>query len=150
MIDIKEITDHFAVAGQIKTSDMQAIKAWGAKLLINNRPDGEPGFNVHSSIIETASQENQLDYIHLPVIASQLSMSNISAMAKAVNVCDGKVLAFCRTGTRCTYLWALMQPPHISTSTIISMAAVAGYDLENLRGLLNQLRDRYSMPPNLN
>lgn len=142
MIEIKAITDHFAVAGQIKPSDLQAIKAWGAKLLINNRPDGEPGCNVHSSIIEAASQENQLDYIHLPVIASQLSMSDISAMAKAVNGCDGKVLAFCRTGTRCTYLWALMQPPRISTAAIISMAAVAGYDLESLRGLLNQLRSR--------
>jgi sulfide:quinone oxidoreductase len=142
IMEIKAITDRFAVAGQIQPSNLQAIKDWGAKLLINNRPDGEPGCNVSSSAIEAASKDHQLDYIHLPIVAGQLNMADISAMAKVVNGCDGKVLAFCRTGTRCIYLWALMQSPQMDIEEIIAMAAVAGYDLQSLRGLLNQLRSR--------
>jgi sulfide:quinone oxidoreductase len=43
------------------------------------------------------------------------------------------VLAFCRTGTRSTTVWALGEAWHLDPDAILRAAASAGYDLEGLR-----------------
>ena len=50
---------------------------------------------------------------------------------------EGKALAFCRSGTRSTYLWALSQAAGgQDVEDITRKAAVAGYDLTPIRPFL--------------
>lgn len=61
-------------------------------------------------------------------------MANVLAEAK------GPVLAYCRSGTRSTLLWALAEAstgasPHALTAA----AARTGYDLEPIRALMDML-----------
>jgi uncharacterized protein (TIGR01244 family) len=48
------------------------------------------------------------------------------------------VLAFCRSGTRSTTLWALSQAGKLPAHEIIAQAARAGYDMSHLLGHLSQ------------
>ena len=43
------------------------------------------------------------------------------------------VLAYCRSGTRCTVLWALGQAGSQDEEDILTTASAAGYSLESLR-----------------
>ncbi len=49
----------------------------------------------------------------------------------------GPVLAFCRTGTRSTTLWALAEARHLDPDAILTTAAEAGYDLGALKPRLD-------------
>ena len=50
----------------------------------------------------------------------------------------GPVLAYCRSGTRSTTLWALSQAGALPADEIISSAARAGYDMSHLAGHLSK------------
>ncbi len=53
---------------------------------------------------------------------------------------EGPVLAFCRSGTRSTNLWALaMAKQGADPDELAAKAANAGYDLSGIRILLDQL-----------
>jgi len=58
-------------------------------------------------------------------------------MADALQKADGPVLAFCRSGTRSTYLWALARHSlGDDGEALIATAAGAGYDLSSIRPIL--------------
>lgn len=72
----------------------------------------------------------------------------ISAMTKALEQAakaDGKVLAYCRSGTRSTLLWALSEAHKgKSPDYLTRTAASAGYDLTPIRPMLDQLAGQAS------
>jgi uncharacterized protein (TIGR01244 family) len=116
------------VAGQIEPADMSEIAAAGVRLVINNRPDHEAADQPAGDDIRAAAEAAGLAYRFIPVPG--LSADRIEAMADALDGADGKVLAFCRSGTRSTYLWALAQSRRgVAADTLIRQAAAAGYDL---------------------
>jgi len=50
------------------------------------------------------------------------------------------VLAYCRSGTRCTALWSLSQAKQLSSDAIIRSAAEAGYDMRGLAPRLDAIK----------
>ena len=60
------------------------------------------------------------------------------AFAQALAVLPTPTLAFCRTGTRCTMLWALDAVRRQPVEDVLHTATVAGYDLGGLRPRLQQ------------
>ncbi len=117
------------VAGQIRPEDMPAIKAAGVTAIVNNRPDGEePGQPAAAAIAEAAAAAG-LTYRHIPM-AGGLNAALVQEMADALSQADGAVLAFCRSGTRSTYLWALAEAQRgADGDELTGKAAAAGYDL---------------------
>ena len=87
--------------------------------------------------IESAAREAGLDYRFIPV-AGGFSDDDVAAMAEALDAASGPALAFCRSGTRSTTLWALSQAGEAPAGEIIAAAANAGYDMSHLAGHLNQ------------
>ena len=58
-------------------------------------------------------------------------------MAEALDAGSGPVLAFCASGTRSTYLWALARArAGADADGLIARARAAGYDLTALRPYL--------------
>ena len=47
--------------------------------------------------------------LYLPETIPTMDAAQIAAMADALGKADGKVLAYCRSGTRSTFLWSLAQ-----------------------------------------
>ena len=135
----KTLTAGLQVAPQVEPSDMPALAGQGIRAIINNRPDGEaPGQPVNEALAEAAKRAG-LTYRYLPVVSGQIDDGQVTSFAHALAELPGPVLAFCRTGTRCTTLWALAaarqgEPP----DEILRIAAAAGYDLADLRSRLEQ------------
>ena len=64
-------------------------------------------------------------------------------LAEALAAAPGPVLAYCRSGTRSTLLWSLVQArAGHSPETIAADAARAGYDVAPIRPLLERLAAR--------
>ncbi len=64
-------------------------------------------------------------------------------MQSALDNAEGKVLAFCRTGTRSTLLWALAEARGGRDPAAIERAAqAAGYDLTPIRLALIDLAEQ--------
>ncbi len=95
-----------AVAGQLSPGDMAAIREAGFSSVINNRPDGEGGPSQPShSEIKAAADAVGLHYVYQPVISSQMTMDDADRFHEHLEALPKPVLAFCRTGTRCTRLF---------------------------------------------
>jgi uncharacterized protein (TIGR01244 family) len=132
---LRRIDERMFVAGQIQPADVAALAAQGVSLIVNNRPDGEAPGQPAGAAIEAAAAAAGIGYCHIPV-AGGFAPAQVEAMAEALGSTDGKLLAFCASGTRSTYLWGLARAAAgDDADDIIAKAADAGYDLEPLRRL---------------
>ena len=127
-----------SVFGQIEPEDVVAAKTQGFTAIINNRPDNEQPGQPAGAEIEAAAKAAGLDYVAIPVDHSGFNAGQIAAMAEALGQASGPVLAFCRSGTRSTFLWALARHSlGDEGEALIAKAAGAGYDLGPIRSILN-------------
>lgn len=128
---------------QISLDDVAVAAAQGIALIINNRPEGESDDQVPGAEIEAAARAAGLDYIAIPVTQAGFSEPQITAMVEALAHTQGPVLAYCRSGTRSTLLWALAEASRgAEPEQLKGMAAGAGYDLTPVAPLLDMLAQR--------
>ncbi|HEY0626062.1 MAG TPA: TIGR01244 family sulfur transferase [Allosphingosinicella sp.] len=124
------------VAGQIRPHDIPAIAAAGVTMIVNNRPNGEEPGQPFAAEVEVAARAAGLHYRHVPV-SGGLYPDQVQAMAEALEATEGKTLAFCRSGTRSIYLWALARAnAGDEAEEIVRKAEAAGYDLTPIRAYL--------------
>lgn len=136
-MQVRPLTDGLSVAPQIALDDLAAAASQGFRSLISNRPDGEEPGQPTAAEVEAAARDAGLAFCWVPVTMPTLSQEDARAFAAALEEMPGPTLAFCRTGTRSTVLWALSQAGSRPTDEIVSTAAAAGYDLEGLRPRLD-------------
>jgi uncharacterized protein (TIGR01244 family) len=130
------LDDKVLVAGQIDPQAMRALADYGVTMIVNNRPDFEEPGQPSSAEIEKAADEAGLSYRHIPV-AGGFAPGQVEKMAEAIAASEGRLLAFCKSGTRSTWLWALARSREGEhADNLIGKAAAAGYDIEPLRPYL--------------
>lgn len=137
-MDLKRINDDISVSPQISPDDMPALKAQGFVAVINNRPDGESPDQPTNAVMEKAARDAGLAYHYIPLGREGVTPDMVERTTAALEGSNGPVLAFCRSGTRSTTLWALSQAGKAPADEIISAAANAGYDMSHLAGHLSQ------------
>jgi len=109
-------------------------------LVINNRPEGESPDQTPGPEIEAAARAAGLDYCAIPITHAGFSEPQVTAMAEALARSNGKVLAYCRSGTRSTLLWALAQALEgRDPESVAQAAAAAGYDVGPVRQIMDAL-----------
>ena len=140
MTEFKKLTDELSVSAQLQPEDMEAVAKAGFRMVLNNRPDGESADQPSSEEMAIAAEAVGLAYAHQPVVGNNISDIDIDGFDAIVSLADTPVLAFCRTGTRCTTLWALTQADEQDNASILTTAEQAGYDLSQLAGRLDQRR----------
>lgn len=139
----RRVTESFLASPQIAIADLAEAQAEGVTLVINNRPEGESEDQVPGAEIEAAARALGLDYQAIPVTHAGFSGPQVEAMAAALAGSSGKVLAFCRSGTRSTLLWALAQASTGADLEVLTgQAAAAGYDVSPVRPLMDMLKAR--------
>lgn len=138
----RQITDAVFVSPQIGTDAIAAAKDLGIARIINNRPEGESDDQTSGEAIEAAAKAAGIDYVAIPVTHAGFSEAQVDAMTEALDA-DGPVLAYCRSGTRSTLLWALARAKSGDNPAVIaSKAAAAGYDVSPIRQLIDMLAAR--------
>jgi len=137
---MRKLTDTISVDGQIGATDIRAAAAAGIRLIINNRPDGEEPGQPSAATLEAAAREAGLAYVCIPIQPGQFTPAMIDQTNAVLAGADGPVLAFCRSGTRSTTLWAMARAAAgENPADLVSAAARAGYDLSGLASTLQAL-----------
>lgn len=103
-MEIRQITEDYSVAGQITPEDVAAIAGAGFRSIICNRPDGEATEQPDHGSVEAAARAAGLTFRYIPVISGQMTPDNVSDQADALDELPKPVLAYCRSGARCTNL----------------------------------------------
>jgi uncharacterized protein (TIGR01244 family) len=134
----RKIDDQFLASPQIAVSDIAEAMALGITTIINNRPDGEEPSEPQGAEIEAAAHAAGLGYVAIPVTHAGFSGPQVAAMAVALEAAKGPVLAYCRSGTRSTLLWALARTQlGDDKATLQAKAARGGYDLSSIEHLID-------------
>jgi uncharacterized protein (TIGR01244 family) len=144
---VTKLTPNISVAHQLTEQDLEEAAAAGFKTIINNRPDGEAPDQPRSEELAAAAKRLGLAYHHIPAISGQISNDQVEAFRTALGGAEKPALAFCRTGTRSTTLWALAACDRLSANEILQTTSEAGYNLETLRPHLEDASNRRSSRP---
>lgn len=107
-MDIRQITEDYFVAPQIAVGDVAAIREAGFRSVISNRPDTEDGAVPHGEV-EAAVRAAGLEFRYIPVVGGALTQENVDEQARALDELPKPVLAYCRSGARCTNLYMLVR-----------------------------------------
>jgi uncharacterized protein (TIGR01244 family) len=136
----RQITNQVFASPQIGLAEVAEAKAQGITLIINNRPEGESDNQTPGGEIEAAARAAGLEYLAIPITHAGFSQAQVTAMAEALASAAGPVLAYCRSGTRSTLLWALAEASRgTDPGVIAASAANAGYDISPVRAVVDML-----------
>jgi uncharacterized protein (TIGR01244 family) len=134
---IRQLDERILVSGQIAPHEVAGLADGGVTMLVNNRPDGEePGQPLASEIEEAAAQAG-IAYRFVPIIRG-IGPADVEAMQNALKEAEGgKLLAFCRSGTRSAFVAALAKRERGSSAEEVSNClASAGFDPSPIAHLL--------------
>jgi uncharacterized protein (TIGR01244 family) len=134
---IRQLDDRTLVSGQIAPDEVAGLAGQGITVLVNNRPDGEEPDQPLASDIEAAAEQAGIAYRFIPIIRG-IGPADVEAMQAALREAEGgKMLAFCRSGTRSALACALVHREEGASSEEVSERLVqAGFDPDPIAHLL--------------
>lgn len=139
-MQFRQLEDGLFVSPQISAEDVPAIAAEGIKAIIGNRPDGEGGPEQPSlDAIRAAAAAAGIEFCAIPFTAGQQTLQDVDAFSRALDKLPGPVLAYCRTGSRSSQIWAMARAGELPVADIVARADAAGIDLAKLTPVLEQL-----------
>lgn len=104
---ICQLDERTLVSGQIAPHEVAGLADSGITLLVNNRPDGEDPGQPLAADIEAAAGAAGITYRFVPIIRG-IGPADVAEMQSALrDAGDGKLLAFCRSGSRSALALAL-------------------------------------------
>ncbi len=140
MTDFKQLSDSFWASPQIDTADVERARAEGFTHIVCNRPDDEAPGQPSAADIAAAAESCGMGFTSVPVGSAGFSLPQVDAMQDALDKGGGKVLAYCRSGTRSTLLWALAQAKGgADLEDIDRRAAAAGYNTAAIHPTMEML-----------
>lgn len=139
-----EINRSLSVAGQISKSDIAELAKAGFGMILNNRPDNEEPGQLAAAEAEAEAKKQGLEYRYLPIVTGNITRTQVAEFQKLVLRGPQPVLAHCRSGTRCYLMWAAGRVLFDGESALklVAEAAVKGYDLRVLPGLVEKLQSQ--------
>ena len=134
---IRQLDDRTLVSGQIAPHEVAGLAEQGITVLINNRPDGEEPGQPLASEIEQAAADAGIGYHFVPIIRG-IGPADVEEMQKALRAArGGKLLAFCRSGTRSAFACALAHRKEgVPGGEVQHRLARAGFDPSPIAHLL--------------
>jgi uncharacterized protein (TIGR01244 family) len=143
MSGFRRLTENVLVSPQLALEDIAAAATAGIAMIVNNRPDGEEPDAPQGADISAAAAVAGLNYVAIPIGHSGFSEPQVDAMITALEQAEGPILAYCRSGTRSTFLWALAAAKQgEEPDSIARIAMQAGYDVSPIRPMIDMLATR--------
>lgn len=109
--DWTDLDARVTVAPQIRVADVAKIAAAGFKAVVCNRPDGEDPGQPDWEQVAAACRENGLIARYMPQADRTPTAYAVAGFAAVLRETDGRVFAYCRSGTRCRILWTAATIP---------------------------------------
>lgn len=138
MVKFIQLEPQVFVSAQIGEDDFAEIVSAGFRAVVNNRPDGEAEGQMPDDVAETTARRHGLAYVYQPVANLNVTDDDsVEAFRQSLGEMPRPVLFYCRTGTRCTILWAQASAARLSPEVVLKAAAAAGYDLYSVRDMID-------------
>lgn len=125
---IFQLTETLSVAAQVTPQDIPNIAAQGFSTVVCNRPDGEVPDQASMDAIEAACNNANLLFVRYPVDALNFPGPDLEGLGELFDDAGQRVLAYCRTGTRCANLWVATRSEE-ERQAAIEVARDIGFDL---------------------
>jgi sulfide:quinone oxidoreductase len=106
---IRQIAPDLYVSPQLQPADMAALAASGIRTIINNRPDNEEPGQPSADTMRQAAEAAGMKYVYLPVVANLITEQDVIAFDAHLRELPAPILAFCRSGNRCSMMWSYVQ-----------------------------------------
>jgi uncharacterized protein (TIGR01244 family) len=134
MAQLKQLETGILVAAQLVEADFAELAARGIRSVVNNRPDGEAPDQLPNDRARAAALRHRLQYRYQPLENLNVTDEDVvDAQARLMNDLPGPILFYCRSGTRCTILWAQVAAARLGVAKTLEIASRAGYDLDVIR-----------------
>jgi uncharacterized protein (TIGR01244 family) len=126
---IRQLDDLMMVSGQVEPHEVAGLAGQGVTVLVNNRPDGEEAGQPLAGEIEAAAQAAGIAYRYVPIMRG-IGPADVESMQEAMRAAEGgKLLAFCRSGTRSALALALAKREEGSSAEEVQQCLTsAGFD----------------------
>ena len=127
------LADNLYIAPQLTPADITQAQQLGIQSVICNRPDHEEAEQPLFSDIQTQLNTAGITHSHhQPVVAPAITAQDVQQFQQLLANSPKPVLAYCRTGTRSTLLWAYHQvQTGVPLEQVVAAAQQAGIDLSN-------------------
>jgi uncharacterized protein (TIGR01244 family) len=134
---IRQLGDQVMVSGQVAPHEVAGLAEQGVTVLVNNRPDGEEPGQPFASEIEDAAAAAGIAYHFVPIIRG-IGPADVECMQQAMRQAQGgKLLAFCRSGTRSALALALARREEGASAEEVQQSLLgAGIDPSPIAHLL--------------
>ena len=129
---IHRLSEKLYISPQISPADATEAAKLSIRSVICNRPDGEePGQPTAQQTADWLADAGIQSFHHQPVVAPQAGAEDARQFAAQLEAADGAVLAYCRTGTRASLLWAIgqVQAGRNAAEVIAEVQQKTGLDL---------------------
>jgi sulfide:quinone oxidoreductase len=135
-----QLEEDVFVAPQLTEADFAAVAAAGFRAVVNNRPDGEASDQLPAALAEETAERLGLTFRYQPVANLNVTDDDVvEDFSALLDDLPRPVLLYCRTGTRCSILWAQASAARLGVDATLETVAGAGYDLEAMREDLEDL-----------
>lgn len=141
---VKSLEPRLSVSSQIGPADLAEIRRAGFRSIVCNRPDGEALGQPCATEVAQQAERIGMPFRCIPVLGSAITDADIDAFRRALKELPQPLLAYCRSGNRCTLLWALAEAGSRPVSEIEAIAEHAGYSLAALKPRLLALAERHA------
>ncbi len=132
-MELRQVTPRYFVSPQISVEDVSTLAEAGITHVICNRPDTEVPVSHQAEAIGAAAKSAGLAFTLNPLTHDTMTPDRQAKQRGALENTDGKVLAYCASGTRSTVVWCLGYAADMGADAVLQSATGAGYDLAALR-----------------
>ncbi len=106
---IRQVAPDLFVSPQLQPDDMAELAVRGVRTVINNRPDHEEPGQPLADAMRQAAEAAGLKYAFLPVVGNMISEGDVVAFDTYLRELPAPIVAFCRSGNRCSVLFSYVQ-----------------------------------------
>lgn len=132
-MELRQVTPRYFVSAQISAEDVPTLAAAGFTHVICNRPDSEVPMSHQAEAIGEAARAAGLAFVINPLTHDTMTAERQATQRSTLDNAEGKVLAYCASGTRSTVVWCLGHAADLGADAVLQAASLAGYDLAALR-----------------
>lgn len=132
---IEKIADYLYVSKQLDERLAKRVSQYEIKTVICNRPDGEePNQPDFATVKQWLNQHGVENVVYLPTTMDSIDDTILKEFQETIAKSPAPILAYCRTGTRSSVLWALNQVKRgVEVNSVIKAAELANINLEPQR-----------------
>lgn len=137
---IFQLTQDLYIASQLNQDDVQEAARLGIQSVICNRPDKEEETQASFAQVQAwLAEQGITQTVRQAVVASQITAEDAAQFQQHLAALPKPVLAYCRTGTRCSVLWAFHQVQNgMSVAEVVRLAETVQVNLQPFAEKLSQ------------